>query len=435
MVDWRKKRDDFPILKRRVKTADKKKKPIVYLDSACMALKPLEVVEAMNRYYLEFSGCAGRSIHKIGDETTKAYHKAREKIAKFINAKHVNKKEIHDEVIWTRNTSEGINLVARALNFPEGCKVISTNLEHHSGILPFHELSKRKNVTLEIVNAKPDGTFDLEDWEKAIDNNTRLVSIIRASNVSATMAPVEEICRIAHDHGALVLTDDAQYAPHHKMDMQKSGVDFSAFSIHKMCGPTGMGVLYVRHELYEEMGTSLVGGDTIESVWIKNGRPGCKYLPPPEKYEAGLQNYAGAIGAGAAADYLMRIGMENIEKLEKRFAKKLVEGLLEISEVNLIGPEDPSKRSALASFTIKGMKEIQDAHEVARKLDHFEAIMVRSGHHCAMPFHRCLRDNLVIPIEGSVRASLYLYNTENEIDLFLETLRDFINKKQFEFMQ
>ena len=430
MVDWVKVRDDFPVLKRKIETLDGQEKPIVYFDNACMALKPIQVVHAMNEYYFEFSGCAGRSIHTIGEETTDACHEAREKIAKFINAKHVNKEtKCHDEIIWTRNTTEGINLVARALRFPDGCKVISTSLEHHSGILPFYELSKRQNVKLQIVKARPDGTFDLKDWEKAIDNNTRLISIVRASNVSATVIPVEEICEIAHDHGALVLTDDAQYAPHHKMDMQKPDVDFSAFSVHKMCGPTGMGILYVKHGLYEEMDTSLVGGDTIKRVRIEEGRVGCEYLPPPEKYEAGLQNYAGAIGAGAAAGYLMKIGMENIEQLEKRFTRKLMKGLLNIPEVKLIGPQDYHKRSALTSFTIEGMKTIRDAHEVARTLDRMENIMVRSGHHCAMPYHRS------IGIQGSVRASLYFYNTEDEIDLFLETLQHCVKNKAFTFMR
>lgn len=421
-------KNDFPVLQRKIKTDDGKEKPLIYFDSACMALKPLQVVQAMDKYYLEFPGCAGRSIHTIGDEATEAYHEARAKVAKFINARHTNEIGCYDEIVWTRNTTEGINLVARTLDFPEKSKILTTNLEHHSGLLPFFELSKERGFKLEIVNTKEDGTFAIEDWEKAIDDNTKLISIVHASNVSSTVAPIEEICKIAHDHGALVLSDDAQYAPHHRIDVQKSGIDFCTFSIHKMCGPTGMGVLYTRHDLYKQMKTFLVGGDTIKKVWMKDGVVGCEYLPPPEKYEAGLQNYAGAIGAGATVDYLSNLGMENIEELEKRFAQKLAEGLLGIPQLELIGPEDYKKRSALASFTIDGMKGVQHAHEVARKLDTWAAIMLRSGYHCAMPFHE------YIDKEGSVRASLYFYNTVEEIDFFLQVLKECIESKAFSFL-
>ena len=242
MVDWAIIREDFPVLKRIING-----NPLVYLDSACMALKPKQVVEAMRAYYEEYPACAGRSIHRLGEEASNAYSAAREKFAHFINAAEP------EECIWTRNATESLNIVANSVKLEKDAKIITTTLEHHSGSLPFVERAKRDGLKIEIVKAKEDGTFDIEDWKNAIDSRTKLISVVHSSNVTGTVAPMKEIVEIAHDRGALVMSDDAQYAPHHPLDVQDFDVDFSAISVHKMCGPTGVGVLYGKMEQLKAM--------------------------------------------------------------------------------------------------------------------------------------------------------------------------------------
>jgi len=325
----------------------------------------------------------------------------------------------NDEIIWTRNTTEAINLVANCLHFEKGQEIISTNLEHHSGVLPFHREMNRKNLKLKIIEASNEGLFNIEDFENAINKNTRLISIVHTSNVSGTTAPLEEIIKIAHDHGALVLADDAQYFPHKKMDVQKSNVDFSAVSMHKALGPTGVGFLYGKSHLLEEMDSFLVGGDTIKDVQYENGCVKPTYLEPPHKYEAGLQNYAGEIGAGAACDYLASIGMENIEKREAELTVKLHKMLANFDSINIIGPIDPTKRSGLVSFQ---MKNIDTAGDIANFLDSdldAHKIMIRAGAHCTNPFHYSLG---IHPSVGTARASVYVYSNEEEIDILQESL-------------
>ena len=306
MVDWSRIRKDFPTLKRQINN-----RPIVYLDNACMSFKPHQVIDAMNEYYEKFPACGGRSIHKLGEEVSDAFSAARDKMANFINA------SASEECVWTRNATESINIVASSVKLPKESKIVTTTLEHHSGSLPFIERARRDGLKLEVVKAREDGTFDIEDWKNAIDNKTKLISVVHSSNVTGTIAPMKDIVEIAHDRGALVLSDDAQYAPHHPLDVQAIDVDFSAVSIHKMCGPSGMGILYGKLDHLKSMDMFLVGGDTVSDVMYADGKIIPEYLPPPEKFEAGLQNYAGAIGAGAAADYLQAIGLKNIEKHER----------------------------------------------------------------------------------------------------------------------
>ncbi len=409
MLNVEKIREDFPVLKRKIRN-----KPIIYLDNSCMALKPKQVIDAMNRYYYEFPACGGRSIHTLGEEVSEAYESARKTFAKFIGAET-------NEIIWTRNATESINLVANALEFKKGDKIISTTLEHHSGVLPFYKLQKTKGVKLELVSAKSDGTFDIADWEKAIDDNTRLVSVVHASNVTGTVAPLEEIIKIAHEHNALVLSDDAQFAPHHPMNVKNSNVDFSAISIHKMLGPSGMGALYGKRKILEEMDTFLVGGDTISDVILKeNNELEVRFLPPPEKYEAGLQNYAGVIGAGAAAEYIMKIGIDKIEEWEQKLSHLLADELQKIDKIHIIGPTDDRRKAGLVTFTVEG---ISSAHDVAIYLDQEYNIMVRSGAHCVNPFHYQIG---IKPGKGTTRASAYLYNTEEEIYTLVEALKKLV---------
>ncbi|MHA1771435.1 MAG: aminotransferase class V-fold PLP-dependent enzyme [Candidatus Thorarchaeota archaeon] len=409
MTDWDKIRDDFPVLKRVING-----KPIVYLDSACMSLKPRQVVSAMNEYYEKFPACGGRSIHTLGKEVSEAYTLAREKMARFIHAAH------EEECIWTRNASEAINIVARCLRFSDRTKIVTTSLEHHSGSLPFIERAKRDGFNVDIVKARNDGSFDIEDWKEAIDNNTRLVSVVHSSNVTGTVAPLREIVEIAHDYGALVLSDDAQYAPHHPMDVQAFDVDFSALSIHKMCGPSGMGLLYGKLDLLKDMDMFLTGGDTVADVRYEHGEIIPEYLPPPEKFEAGLQNYAGAIGSGAAADYLLAIGMDEVEKHERKLLATAISGLKEMDHVHILGTDDISKKTGLVTFTVD---TVSSAHDVATFLNDEYAVMVRSGAHCVHPFHY---QQGILPSVGTARASFYLYNNEHDVEVFLEGMRRLI---------
>jgi len=406
MTDWERIREDFPVLKRIING-----KPLVYLDSACMALKPKQVVEAMNEYYEQFPACGGRSIHRLGEEASNAYSAARGKFTKFLNAAH------EEEIIWTRNATESLNIVGRCVKLPEGSKIITTSLEHHSGSLPFVERARRDNHPIEIVKAQTDGTFDIEDWKNAIDKNTGIVSVVHTSNVTGTVAPIKEITEIAHDHGALVMCDDAQYAPHHPLDVQKLDVDFSCVSVHKMCGPTGMGALYGKEDHLKSMDMFMYGGDTVSDVKFENGRIIPEYLPPPEKYEAGLQNYAGAIGAGAAAEYLQAIGMHEIEKHERSLLSVVLKELVDMEHVNIIGTDDINIKTGLVAFNVD---TVESAHDVATFLNEEYNVMVRSGAHCVHPFHY----QLGIPIsKGTARASFYLYNNMNDVQTFLEGMR------------
>ncbi|MFW9926738.1 MAG: aminotransferase class V-fold PLP-dependent enzyme, partial [Candidatus Thorarchaeota archaeon] len=341
MVDWTKIRNDFPALERQING-----RPVVYLDSACMALKPRQVISAMNEYYEMYPACGGRSIHKFGEEASNAYSAARVKFAKFLNAAEP------EECIWTRNATESLNIVASSVKLPKNSKIITTSLEHHSGSLPFVERAKRDGLDIEIVKAQSDGTFDIEDWKKAIDNRTSLISVVHSSNVTGTVTPLKEIIELAHDRGALVMSDDAQYAPHHPLDVRALDVDFSAISVHKMCGPTGMGVFYGKFELLESMNMCLYGGDTVSDVRFENNKIIPEYLPPPEKFEAGLQNYAGAIGAGAAAEYLQSIGMHEIEKHERSLLEMALKRLLQMENVHILGTDDISIKTGLATFTV-----------------------------------------------------------------------------------
>ncbi len=405
MTDWERIRKDFPALERKING-----RPIVYLDSACMSLKPRPVIDAMNEYYLRFPACGGRSIHTLGKEVSEAYSEARRKMARFINAAH------EEECIWTRNATEALNIVARSLRVPRGSKIITTSLEHHSGSLPFVEKARREGLKLEVVPARSDGTFDIEQWKAAIDSQTSLVSIVHSSNVTGTVAPLREIVEIAHDRGALVVSDDAQYAPHHPLDVQFFDVDFSALSIHKMCGPSGMGLLYGKLDLLKEMDMFLTGGDTVADVRYENGKIIPEYLPPPEKFEAGLQNYAGAIGSGAAADYLMSIGMHEIERHERKLLSRALKALQEMDHIRILGTDDIDLKTGLVTFTID---TVTSAHDIATFLNDEFAVMVRSGAHCAHPFHY---QEGILPAKGTARASFYLYNNDTDVDIFIEGL-------------
>ncbi len=397
MVNWDSVRDDFPILSER-----RNGKPIVYFDNACLSLKPKLVIDAMNDYYLKYTACHGRSIHKFATETTEAYEKARQSIARLLNARA-------NEIIYMRNTTEGINLVAQGLDWKAGDEVLTLDIEHNSNLLPWQRLARERGVVHKIVKTNSDGSFNMENFSDALSERTKLVSFVHTSNVFATTIPAADIAKKAHKAGALFMLDAAQSAPHFAIDVKNLDCDFLAFSGHKLYGPTGTGVLYGKADLLNNLNRLIVGGETVENSTYTTE----EVAKPPAKFEAGLQNYAGAIGLGAAASYLMKLGMKNIEARDQQLIKRLMEAvkLDKLKVMSSLTPSDP-----VVSFNIEGMP----AHEVAIMLDEVANIFVRSGRHCV---HSWFNAN---GMHSSVRASLAFYNSESEIELFSETLKKII---------
>jgi len=393
-MDVKKLREDFPVLH---------SKEIVYFDNACMSLKPRQVIQAMLGYYEQYTACVGRSNHRLGKLATEKYNDSRKAIAKFIGAKKP------EEIVFTRNTTEGINLVANSLDLKKGDIVLASDREHNSNLIPWQLLKERKGIEHRIVKSRPDNTFDLEAFKSAISRQVKLVTMVWTSNIDGYTLPVREIVKIAHDYGALVLLDGAQAVPHSKVDVRRMDADFLAFSGHKMLGPTGTGILYGKYELLERLQPFIVGGDTVERTTYDSH----KFLKPPEKFEAGLQDYAGMIGLGEAARYLERIGMENIERHETNLNKLISERVSEIPGLQIVGVQNPELRGGIISFNLKGMKY----HDVSLMLDHNHGIMIRSGQHCAHSWFNAQG------IEGSARASLYLYNTQEEAEVFAEAVQ------------
>ncbi len=396
-------RQDFPVLQRKIGG-----KTVVYLDSACVSLKPRQVTEAMNEYYERYPACAGRSMHKLGSMATEKYLEARKTIAKFIGA---GKPE---EVVFTRNTTESINLVAHSLELEKGSIVLTTDREHNSNLLPWQVMPK-KGVRHRIVFSRSDMTFDMEAFEKSMSKDVRLVSMVHTSNLDGYTLPAKEIIKISHDFGALVLLDGAQSVPHKDVNVKKLDADFLAFSGHKMLGPSGTGVLYGKYHLLEQLSPFMLGGDTVQSTTYDS----FILLKPPEKFEAGLQNYAGAIGLAAAAEYLERAGKGSIGRHEAELNRLVTDEISGIRGLEIIGPPSPEMRSGIISFSVKGMS----AHSIALMLDE-DNIMIRSGQHCVHSWFNAHK------IEGSARASLYLYNTKEEAEAFSETLKKIIQLRQ-----
>lgn len=396
MLNADKIREDFEILNKEIKG-----KPIIYFDSACMSLKPKQVVDAMNRYYAEFPACGGRSLHSLGKKVTEEMRNARKTIQKFINARS------EKEVIFTKNTTEAINLIANSFDFEEGDEVITTNKEHNSNLLPWQRLRETKGIIHQIAD------FDeLEDLKNKITNKTKLISMVHSSNLDGTSINAKEIIKIAHDNKVAVMLDCAQSIPHKEVDARKLDADFIAFSGHKMLGPTGTGCLYGKEALLEKLSPFIVGGDTVKDTTYSTA----EFEDLPERLEAGLQNYAGIIGFGEAANYLMRIGKNNIEQHELKLNKKITEELLKINGFELIGPKEAEQRGGIISFNIKNM----DPHNIAMILDQSANIMIRSGAHCVHSWFNAHQ------MKGSARASLYLYNTEEEADVFIEEMKKIV---------
>ncbi|MAE13523.1 selenocysteine lyase [Candidatus Woesearchaeota archaeon] len=388
-------RDEFPFLQKKIKGMDP-----VYLDSACMSLRPQPVIDAVNSYYQEFPGCGGRSMHKVGRRVDEEVIKARLSMKKFLGAKS------EKEIIFTKNTTEAINLVANSLSLSK--TVLTTDKEHNSNLVPWQLLSKRKGVTHKIIPSKDDNTFDLEAFEEMMSPDVELVSVVHTSNLDGVTYPLKEICKIAHDHGALVMADAAQSVPSMELDVRKLDVDLLACSGHKMCGPSGTGILYGKEAVLEKLSPFLVGGDTVHETTYTDH----EFDDLPERFEAGLQNYAGIIGLGAAACFLEGVGKSNILSHEQNLNKRISAQIED--DVKIIGPR-AEERSGIISFVPKG-----DVHQVALLLDETSNIMVRSGAHCVHSWFNARK------IDGSVRASCYLYTTAEEADFFAEKLKEVI---------
>lgn len=386
-------RELFPILNQEVNGS-----PLVYLDSAATSQKPVQVIEALDKYYREYNSNVHRGVHTLGTRATDGYEGTREKVRKFINAKSI------EEIIFTRGTTTAINMVAGSYgrdNLKEGDEIVISYMEHHSNIIPWQQVAKQTGATLKYIDLQEDGTISLDTVREVVTENTKIVSIMQVSNVLGVMNPIKEIAEIAHQNGAIMVVDGAQSAPHMKIDVQDLNCDFFAFSGHKMCGPTGIGVLYGKKALLEKMEPVEFGGEMIDFVGLYEST----WKELPWKFEGGTPIIAGAIGLGAAIDFLNEVGLENIEKHEHALAAYAMDKMSEIEGMTIYGPKEAGKRAGLVTFNIDDVHP----HDVATVLD-AEGIAVRAGHHCAQPLMKWLKAS------ATARASFYLYNTEEDID-------------------
>ena len=389
---------DFPVLNQIVND-----EPLVYLDNAATTQKPLKVLAAIKDYYENDNANVHRGVHTLAERATEKYEAAREKVRHFINAKSTK------EVLFTRGTTTSINWVAQFAGqiLKAGDEIVISIMEHHSNIVPWQEVAKKTGAILKFVYLK-DGQLDMDDLRKKITNQTKFVSIAHVSNVLGTINPVEEITKIAHEHGAYMVVDGAQSTPHMAIDLQKMDVDFFAFSGHKMMGPTGIGVLYGKEELLNQFEPVEFGGEMIDFVYESHST----WTELPWKFEAGTPNIAGAIALGAAIDYIQELGIDQIHQHEIELIDYLMPKLQEIEGLKIYGPKDNVKRGGLITFNIEGLHP----HDVATALD-MEGVAVRAGHHCAQP----LLNYLETP--ATARASFYLYNTKADCDKLVEALK------------
>ena len=395
MLEVKSIREDFPILN----------EGLIYLDSAASSLTPEQVVLKEMEFYRGYRANVERGVHRWSQRASEEYENAHEEVARFIGAPHTN-------VAMLRNTTEGINLVANSQDWTKNDKIVTSVIEHHSNFITWLRVSQRYGTKVEVVRSNSEGIFDLHDWEKAIDDSTKLVAVTHVSNVLGCIVPIKEIIGIAHEHGAKVLVDGAQGVPHIKIDVMDLDVDFLAFSGHKMLGPTGSGGLYIAEHEIPTTEPLCIGGGTIVDVSIDD----YVLAVPPMKYEAGTPAIAQVIGLGEACRYLKKVGMKNVEEWDLKLANKLLDGLSEIDGVEVYGPKDPKQRVGLATFNIHDM----NPHDVALTLDLEYDIATRSGHHCALP----LMKELYQLNQGNVRASTYLYNTVDEIDRLISAVKE-----------
>lgn len=390
-------KEDFPTLRREIRPGVS----LVYLDSAATSQKPESVIQAMDKYYRQSNANIHRGIHTLAEEATALYEDARLKVAEFINAPQP------EQIIFTRNATESINLVAQTwgkTTLKAGDRVLLTETEHHSNLVPWQMLAAERNLELDFIPVTPDGLLDLPAYSQLLERKPKLVAFTHMSNVLGTINPAKKIIQMARQTGAVTLVDGAQSAPHISVDVVDLNADFFVFSAHKMCGPTGIGALYGRLNLLEAMPPYMGGGDMIKSVHLRSFRPN----DLPHKFEAGTPAIAEAIGFGAAVDYLTDLGMDTVAKHERQIITYALKRLTETPGVTIFGP-DAVLKGGVASFTVEGIHP----HDVAQILDH-EGVAVRAGHHCAQPLHE------KFDIIATTRASFYLYNTFEDVDRLIK---------------
>ncbi|TYV04573.1 cysteine desulfurase [Listeria monocytogenes] len=400
MVDIQKIRADFPILAQEIN-----EKPLAYLDNAATSQKPKQVIEALTHYYEFDNANVHRGVHTLAARATDAYESARGKVAKFIHAREVA------EIIFTRGTTSAINLVVDSYaeaNIEAGDEIVISYLEHHSNLIPWQQLAKRKGAVLKYIELEEDGTISVEQAKKTIGEKTKIVALAHVSNVLGTITPIKEIAAIAHQFGAVILVDGAQAVPHMEVDVVDLDADFYAFSGHKMMAPTGIGALYGKRELLDAMEPTEFGGEMIDFVELYDST----WKELPWKFEAGTPIIGGAIALGAAIDYLAEVGLANIHAHEQALASYAIEEMSKIEGITIYGPKDASKRCGLVTFNLEGAHP----HDIATILDE-DGIAIRAGHHCAQPLMKWL------DVSSTARASFYIYNTKEEIDALIDGLK------------
>jgi len=383
-------RKDFPILNKSIAG-----RPVIYLDNACQSLRPVQVIEKINEYYNDFPACGERSMHKLGKKVDEGVASARKSLQNLFNAKRP------ENIIFTKNATESLNIVANALDLKKGDVVLTTDKEHNSNLIPWQMLAK-KGIKHEVVEFN-----NIDALNDKLTKDVKMVSMVHTSNMDGTSINAKEMIKAAHDNGSLFMLDACQSAPHKIVDVKALDVDFMACSGHKMLGPSGIGLLYGKQDALAKLKPFVVGGSTVSESTYDS----CEFEKPPHLFEPGLQNYAGIMGFGAAADYLKNIGLDNISAHELKLNKQITDALAD--SVELLGPLDPKDRGSIFSFNVPGL----EMHNVAIMLDEAANIMLRSGAHCCHSWFNAHK------MMGSIRASLYLYNTEEEINKFIEEIK------------
>lgn len=386
-------RQDFPALG---------KQNLIYLDSACQTLRPQSVIDAVVEYYSDYPACGGRSVHRMATRVSIEIDRAREEMASFLGSNNPQ------NIIFTKNCTESINIVAKGLGLKKGDIVLTTDLEHNSNHAPWVDLHEQQGIGRIIVPTEKGGIFNLDYYQESFNKDVKLVSMAHTSNVTGTSIPVREITEIAHDNGALVFIDGAQAAPHMPVNLEKLNVDFYALSGHKMLGPCAVGILFGKEERLENLKPLMLGGGTVGLADYEK----VHLAPVPDRFEAGLGNFSGIIGTAAAIRYLKKIGMQNIQNHEIYLQKIIQSRLSDVKGISLIGPLEPELRSGVFSFNVDGL----GSHDVAMMIDEMAAVLIRSGMHCAHPYFRAKG------INGCARASTYIYNDAHDIDTLMDAL-------------
>lgn len=390
-------RSDFPTLCQ--------DNPPAYLDNACVTLKPQQVIDSISDYYSKYPGCGGRSVHRYGTQVSRLVQQSRKTVADFINANSPN------EMIFTSNATHSLNQIAKGLSWEKGDVIITGDREHNSNLVPWIQLKQEFGIEHRVVKSNPDNSFNMENFEDACSDagdKLKLVSMSHVGNLDGVKIPIKEITKVTHEHNALISVDGAQSTPHMKVDVQELDIDFLSFSIHKMCGPSGMGGLWGRTELLENMRTIQAGGQTVTSTTYDS----LEWAKPPSKFEGGLGNFAGLIASGSAIDYLSKLDMNAVHEHEISLNRIMTNGIKHLNGIEIIGPENPEMRSGICSILMNQLP----AHDIAILLDEAAGVMVRSGQHCV---HSWFNDRG--HKDGSLRASAYLYNTEDDAKLFVDT--------------